>query len=125
MQFSDFGLLPSDFFSCVGLLLHYQEPLFSFGQLISLLSQLRQLGLVCCFGRSRCSILVWLGLANVRVWELLSLVSKFDGFNSSSRDDEALLLELVVVLFFLVDILGFLLKPNTNGEHQLLCYSEA
>jgi hypothetical protein len=35
------------------------------------------------------------------------------------------LLELVVVLFFLVDILGFLLEPNTNGERQLLCYSEA
>jgi hypothetical protein len=51
-------------------------------------------------------------------------VSKLDGFNSSSRDDEAPLLELAVVLFFLVDILGFLLEPNTNGGRQLLCYSE-
>jgi hypothetical protein len=48
-----------------------------------------------------------------------------DGFNSSSRDDEAPLVELVVVLFFLVDILGLLLKPSTNGGHQLLWDSEA
>jgi hypothetical protein len=33
-----------------------------------------------------------------------------DGFNSSSRDDEAPLVELAVVLFFLVEILGFFLK---------------
>jgi hypothetical protein len=52
-------------------------------------------------------------------------VSKLDGFNSSSRDDEAPLLELAVVLFFLADILGFLLEPNTNGGRPLLCYSEA
>jgi hypothetical protein len=42
-------------------------------------------------------------------------VSKVDGFNYSSRDDEAPLVELAVVLFFLVDILGFLLEPSTNG----------
>jgi hypothetical protein len=35
-------------------------------------------------------------------------VSNVDGFNSSSRDDEAPLVELAVVLFFLVDILGLL-----------------
>jgi hypothetical protein len=52
-------------------------------------------------------------------------VSKLDGFNSSSRDDEAPLLELAVVLFFLVNILGFLLEPNTNGGRQLLCYAKA
>jgi hypothetical protein len=48
-----------------------------------------------------------------------------DGFNSSSRDDEAPLVELAVVLFFLVEILGFFLKPNTNGGRQLLCGSKA
>jgi hypothetical protein len=47
-------------------------------------------------------------------------VSKVEGFNSSSRDDEAPLVELAVVLFFLVDILGLLLKPSTNGGLQLL-----
>jgi hypothetical protein len=52
-------------------------------------------------------------------------VSKLDGFNSSSRDDDAHLLELAVVLFFLVDILGFLLEPNMNGGLQLLCYAKA
>jgi hypothetical protein len=52
-------------------------------------------------------------------------VSNVDGFNSSSRDDEAPLVELAVVLFFLVDILGLLLKPSTNGGHQLLWGSEA
>jgi hypothetical protein len=30
------------------------------------------------------------------------------------------LVELTVVLFFLVDILGFLLEPNTHGGRQLL-----
>jgi hypothetical protein len=34
------------------------------------------------------------------------------------------LLELAVVLFFLAEILGFLLEPNTNGGRQLLCSSE-
>jgi hypothetical protein len=34
-------------------------------------------------------------------------------------------MELAVVLFFLMDILGFLPEPNTNGGRQLLCYSEA
>jgi hypothetical protein len=48
-----------------------------------------------------------------------------DGFNSSSRDDEAPLVELAVVLFFLADILGFLHELNTNGGRQLLCSSEA
>jgi hypothetical protein len=41
-------------------------------------------------------------------------VSRVDGFNFSSRDDKAPLVELAVVLFFLVDILGFFLEPNTN-----------
>jgi hypothetical protein len=41
-------------------------------------------------------------------------VSRFNGFKYS-KDDEAPFVELVVVLFFLVDILGFLLEPNTNG----------
>jgi hypothetical protein len=41
-------------------------------------------------------------------------VSKVEGFNSSSRDDEAPLVELVVVLFFLVDILGFV----TQAKHK-------
>jgi hypothetical protein len=41
-------------------------------------------------------------------------VSRVDGFNSSSRDVKAPLVELAVVLFFLVDILGFFLEPNTN-----------
>jgi hypothetical protein len=35
-----------------------------------------------------------------------------DRFNSSSRDDEAPLVELAVLLFFLMDILCFLLDPN-------------
>jgi hypothetical protein len=35
-------------------------------------------------------------------------------------DDDAPLVELAVVLFFLVDILGLLLEPNTNGGRQLL-----
>jgi hypothetical protein len=48
-----------------------------------------------------------------------------DGFNSSSRDDEAPLVELAAVLFFLVDILGLLLEPSTNGERQLLWGSKA
>jgi hypothetical protein len=52
-------------------------------------------------------------------------VSKLDEFNSSSRDAEAPLLELTMVLFFLVDILGFLLEQNTNGGCQLLCYAKA
>jgi hypothetical protein len=52
-------------------------------------------------------------------------VSRVDGFNSSSRDDEAPLVELAVVLFFLLDILGFFLMPNTNGGRQLLWDSEA
>jgi hypothetical protein len=30
------------------------------------------------------------------------------------------LVELTVVLFFLVDILGLILEPNTNGGRQLL-----
>jgi hypothetical protein len=30
------------------------------------------------------------------------------------------LVELAVVLFFLVDILGLILEPNTNGGRQLL-----
>jgi hypothetical protein len=47
-------------------------------------------------------------------------VSKVEGFGSSSRDDEAPLVELAVVFFFLVDILGLLLEPNTNGGRQLL-----
>jgi hypothetical protein len=34
-------------------------------------------------------------------------------------------MELAVVLFFHVDILGFLLEPNTNGGRQLLWCSEA
>jgi hypothetical protein len=29
LQFSDFGFLPLDFFSCIGFLLHCKEPLFS------------------------------------------------------------------------------------------------
>jgi hypothetical protein len=33
--------------------------------------------------------------------------------------------EIAVVLFFLVDILGFFLMPNTNGGRQLLWRSEA
>jgi hypothetical protein len=33
--------------------------------------------------------------------------------------------ELAVVLFFLVDILGLLLEPSTNGGRQLLWGSEA
>jgi hypothetical protein len=48
-----------------------------------------------------------------------------DGFSSSSRDDEAPLVELAVVLFFLVDILGFYLEPNTSGGRQLLWGTEA
>jgi hypothetical protein len=39
-------------------------------------------------------------------------------------NDEAPLVELVVVLFFLVDILSFLHEPNTNGGRQLLWGSE-
>jgi hypothetical protein len=35
-------------------------------------------------------------------------------------DDDAPLVELAVVLFFLVDILGLILDPNTNGGRQLL-----
>jgi hypothetical protein len=35
------------------------------------------------------------------------------------------LVELAVVLFFLVDILGFFLEPNTNGGRQLLWGREA
>jgi hypothetical protein len=35
------------------------------------------------------------------------------------------LVELAVVLFFLVDILGLLLEPSTNGGRQLLWGSEA
>jgi hypothetical protein len=35
-------------------------------------------------------------------------------------DDDAPLVELTVVLLFLVDILGFLLEPSTNGGRQLL-----
>jgi hypothetical protein len=35
-------------------------------------------------------------------------------------DDDASLVELAVVLFFLVDILGLILEPNTNGGLQLL-----
>jgi hypothetical protein len=47
-------------------------------------------------------------------------VSKVERFGSSSMDDDAPLVELAVVLFFLVDILGLLLEPNTNGGRQLL-----
>jgi hypothetical protein len=39
---------------------------------------------------------------------------------SSSKEDDAPLVELTVVLFFLVDILGLILEPNTNGGRQLL-----
>jgi hypothetical protein len=35
-------------------------------------------------------------------------------------DDDTPLVELAVVLFFLVDILGLMLEPNTNGGRQLL-----
>jgi hypothetical protein len=35
-------------------------------------------------------------------------------------DDDAPLVELAVVLFFLVDILGLILEPNTNGGRHLL-----
>jgi hypothetical protein len=35
-------------------------------------------------------------------------------------EDDAPLVELTVVLFFLVDILGLILEPNTNGGRQLL-----
>jgi hypothetical protein len=56
--------MPLDFLGCLSLLLHCQKPLFSFGQLISLLLQPHQLGLICCLGRD--SSRVWF-------WELLSL----------------------------------------------------
>jgi hypothetical protein len=48
-----------------------------------------------------------------------------DEFNSSLRDDEVPLMELAVVLLFLVDILGFLLEPNTKYGQQFLWCSEA
>jgi hypothetical protein len=35
-------------------------------------------------------------------------------------DEDAPLVELAVVLIFLVDILGLILEPNTNGGRQLL-----
>jgi hypothetical protein len=42
-------------------------------------------------------------------------VSRVERFGSSSMDDDAPLVELAVVLFFLVDILDLILEPNTNG----------
>jgi hypothetical protein len=52
-------------------------------------------------------------------------VSKVEGFRSSSRDDETPLVELAVVLFFLVDILGLLLEPSTNSERNCCGIAEA
>jgi hypothetical protein len=98
-----------DFFGCLGLLLHRQQPLFGLGQFFSLLAQFGQLGLIRSLSRGR------IGSGSSSPW-----VSKLNGFNSSSRDGEAPLVELTVVLFFLVDILGFQLEPNTNGGLQLL-----
>jgi hypothetical protein len=109
LQLGNLCLLPPNFFGCLSLMLHRQQPLFGLGQFVSLLAQFSQLSLV--RGLSRRSA----GSGSSSPW-----VSKVDGFNSSSRDDEAPLVELAVVLFFLVDILGFLLEPNTNGGRQLL-----
>jgi hypothetical protein len=47
-------------------------------------------------------------------------VSRAERLGSSSKEDDAPLVELTVVLFFLVDILGLILEPNTNGGRQLL-----
>jgi hypothetical protein len=47
-------------------------------------------------------------------------VSIAERLSSSSKEDDAPLVELTVVLFFLVDILGLILEPNTNGGRQLL-----
>jgi hypothetical protein len=47
-------------------------------------------------------------------------VSIAERLGSSSKDDDAPLVELTVVLFFLVNILGLILVPNTNGGRQLL-----
>jgi hypothetical protein len=47
-------------------------------------------------------------------------VSIAERLRSSSKEDDAPLVELTVVLFFLVDILGLILEPNTNGGRQLL-----
>jgi hypothetical protein len=47
-------------------------------------------------------------------------VSIVERLGSSSKEDDAPLVELTVVLFFLVDILGLILEPNTNGGRQLL-----
>jgi hypothetical protein len=47
-------------------------------------------------------------------------VSRAERLGSSSTEDDAPLVELTVVLFFLVDILGLILEPNTNGGRQLL-----
>jgi hypothetical protein len=46
-------------------------------------------------------------MCGVGFWERLSQGEKGRGFRSSSRDDETPFVELAVVLFFLVDILGF------------------
>jgi hypothetical protein len=47
-------------------------------------------------------------------------VSIAERLGSSSKEDDAPLVELTVLLFFLVDILGLILEPNTNGGRQLL-----
>jgi hypothetical protein len=47
-------------------------------------------------------------------------VSRAERLSSSSTDDDAPLVELTVVLFFLVDILSLILEPSTNGGRQLL-----
>jgi hypothetical protein len=121
LQFSYFGFMPLGFLGCFGLLLNRQKILLGFRQLFSLFPQFGQLGLVRYFGRGRSSVLVWPKLSSILDSGSSSpWVSKLDGFNSSSRDNEAPLLELTVVLFFLVDILGFQLEPNTNGGRQLL-----
>jgi hypothetical protein len=52
LQLANFCFLPLDFFGRIGLLLHYQKPLFSFSQFVGLM-QLGQVVLACCFGRSR------------------------------------------------------------------------
>jgi hypothetical protein len=47
-------------------------------------------------------------------------VSRAERLGSTSTEDDAPLVELTVVLFFLADILGLILEPNTNGGRQLL-----
>jgi hypothetical protein len=58
---------------------------------------------------------VGLGSGSASPW-----VSRAERLGSSSKEDDTPLVELTVVLFFLVDLLGLILEPNTNGGRQLL-----